>query len=369
MTQGINRYIGTKTAVCFGMMLLSRVLSISTSFAEEQYKPPASELQIHPFCIFGTGRADASLNAINPPDGLAFTKNGLLLATDAMNHRVQIFDPYSGKHLGSIGNSGVFEGEIVGILVLPDKGLLISDEKVNQVYRFEHTAISPVAFQPVPPPLLKGERFKRLCGMTSDSKGRIYIVDGITGQVRRYLPDFKPDPSWKFKTMRPDHKPFLNRAEGIAIYEPSGTIFLSSDRDGMICAFDLETGAWKGKTIGRKADALTGAPIDRSVFSRSVEGLAIMDGYLLAVDEGEISATRNFPGHLLIFDLRKDANDLVGWFGSYVSPDAVAVFPGSAKHPEPLIAVANQGAYEVLVYKWKEIKNEIVKARADTRIP
>ncbi|MDD5072558.1 MAG: hypothetical protein PHW51_02085 [Candidatus Omnitrophica bacterium] len=383
--QRIMRYIGIKAAVCFGVMQVFLVLSISSGFSEEQYKPPANELQVHPFREFGTGKADSSLSAINPPDGLAFTEDGLLLATDAINHRVQIFDPFSGKHVASIGDPGLFTGEIVNIISLPDKGLLISDEKANQIYRFKRTAVSPAAFQTMPPPLLSGEGFKKLCGMACDAKGRIYVVDGLTGQVRRYLPDFKLDSSWKFQSTRPDNEPMLHRAEGIAIDESSGMVFLSSDWDGMILAFDLETGRWSGKSIGRRSDALTGKPISQSVFSRSVEGLAVIDNYLLAVDEGEDSAAKSRYGHLLIFDLRSpmlyetDAemcrkrmadgvvDGLMGWIGNYFSPDAVAVFPGNAKHPEPLVAVANQGSYKVQVYKWKDIKNEMAKTQKKRR--
>jgi len=369
LLQRFIHYVGTKRAICFGVMQVFLILGISAGFSEEQYNPPAPELQIRPFCKLGTGKADASLSAINPPDGLAFTDDGLLLATDAMNHRVQIFDPYSGKHIGSIGNPDIFKGEVVDIAVSKDKGLLVSDEKANQIYRFGRAAALPVAFQFMPPPLLSGEGFKKLCGMASDSKGRLYVVDGIIGDVHRYLPDFKPDPGWKFQSMRPDNKPMLHKAEGIAIDESTGTLFLSSDWDGMILVFDLETGKWKGGSIGRKADKLTGAPVGRSVFSMSVEGLAIIDGYLLAVDEGEISATKNFLGHLLIFDLRSPANNLMGWLGSYVSPDGVAVFPGDAKNPEPLIAVANQGSYLVQVYKWKDIKKEMEKTQRKRRAP
>jgi len=375
-----------ETAVCFGIIQVFLILCLSAGFSQEQCNPPAPELQARIFCKFGTGKADASLPAVNPPDGLAFTDDGLLLATDALNHRVQIFDPYSGKHLGSIGDPGLFTGEVVDIAVLPDKGLLISDEKANQIYRFKRTAVFPAEFQSVPPPLLSGEGYKRLCGMACDSKGRIYVVDGLTGQVRRYLLGFKPDSSWQFQSIRPDKGPVLNKAEGIAIDESTGTLFLSSDLDGIIRAFDLETGKGTNKSIGRGADILTGKPLGQSVFSMSVEGLAIIDNYLLVVDEGEISALKNYHGHLLIFDLRSPvlyktdremcrkrmangvADGLVGWFGSYVSPDAVAVFPGNAKHP-PLVAIANQGSYEVLVYKWEDIKNKITKTHKKGMAP
>jgi hypothetical protein len=379
--------MGTKAAICFGVTQICLILSLSAGFSEEQYKPPAPELQVNPFREFGTGKPDASLSAINPPDGLAFTEDGLLLATDAMNHRVQIFDPYSGEHLGAIGNQDLFTGEIVDIITLPDRGLLVSDEKANQIYRFKRTAVTPAAFQTIPPPLLSGEGFTKLCGMAYDSKGRTYVIDGITGGVRRYLPDFKPDPGWRFQATRPDNEPMLHRAEGVAIDESKGTIFLSSDWDGMILAFDLETGKWTGKSIGRRSDALTGKPVGQSVFSRSVEGLAIIDRYLLAVDEGEDNAAKSRYGHLLVFDLSSPAlyetdagmcrkrmsegivDGLVGWLGNYFSPDAVAVFPGSAKHPEALVAVANQGSYKVTVYKWADIKNEIEMLRKKGRNP
>ncbi len=369
--------------VCTLFIFLLVIFNPTSGFSEEQYNPPAPELQIHPFCKLGTGRADASSPAINPPDGLAFTEDGLLLATDAMNHRVQIFDPYSGEHLGSIGNPGLFKGEIVCIIVLPDQGLLISDEKANQVYRFKRTAVSPAAFQSMSQPLLSGEGYKKLCGMARDSKGRIYVVDGITGHVCRYLPDFKPDSSWKFQSRRPDNGLILNKAEGIAIDESRGMLFLSSEWDGMIHAFNLETGEWTGKSIGRGTDALTGKPLGQSVFFRSVEGLAIIDNYLLAVDEGEISKLKNCHGHLLVFDLRSPvlyetdaekcrkrmadgfSDGLVGWFGSYASPDSVAIFPGSTEHPEPLIAVADQGSYLVQVYRWKEIQDALQKLRKE----
>jgi len=350
---------------------------------EEYCLPSAPELRVQPFRKFGTGKADASLFAINPPDGLAFTSEGLLLATDAMNHRLQIFDPYSGEHIGSIGDAGLFKGEIVNIIAMHDGGLLICDETANQIYRFKRTADLPVPFRPYGPPFFHGEGFKKLCGMACDSKERLYIVDGYLGEVRRYLPDFKPDSSWKFQRKRSDNEFILRRTEGIAIDESSGMLFLTSEWDGMIHAFKLETGQWLGKSIGRGTDAFTGKPLGQSVFSASVEGLAILDNYLLAVDEGQASPSMNHSGHLLIFDLRSPvlyetdadkcrarmaagvADGLAGWMGLYQSPDSVAVFSGNAKHPEPLIAVADQGAYQVLVYFWKDVLAALQKAKKE----
>ena len=340
---------------------------------------PAPELHAKVLRTFGLGRADSSAAAINPPDGLAFTKGGLLIATDAMNHRIQIFNPRTGEHLGHAGESGLITGLIVNVISLPNDGLLISDETASQAYYFENVGGSQVRYRPAGPPLFKGEGFRRLNGLACDSKRRIYVVDGPMGEVRRYLPNFKPDPGWKFHGRRPDNESLLKQSEGIAIDEKIDTLFLTSEQEGMIHTFRLETGEWLGKTIGRRTDVLTGKSLGQSVFQRSVEGLAIIGDYLLAVDEGQMDPSANWPGHLLIFHLRSPAlyetgadecrsrmesgvvDGLVGWLGSYRSPDGVAVFPGDGDS-EAMIAVADQGAYQVLVYLWKDVLAVLQKA-------
>ena len=208
------------------------------------------------------------------------------------------------------------------------------------------------------------------------------MVDGSMGEVRRYLPDFKPDPAWKFQGRYPGGASILKRSEGIAIDEKTGTLFLTSEREGIIHAFKLETGQWMGKTIGCRTDVLTGKPLGKSVFQRSVEGLAIMGDYLLAIDEGQADSAVNQPGHLLIFYLRSPAlyetgaeecrkrmesgvvDGLVGWFGYYRSPDGAAVFPGDG-NSEAMVAVADQGAYQILVYFWKDVLEALQKANKE----
>jgi len=46
---------------------------------------------------------------------------------------------------------------------------------------------------------------------------------------------------------------------------------------------------------------------------------------------------------------------LVGWLGEFSSPDGVAVFPGRSGGPGPLVPVAEQGPYRVLVYRGEEL--------------
>jgi hypothetical protein len=206
------------------------------------------------------------------------------------------------------------------------------------------------------------------------------VVDGRRGDVRRYLPEFKPDPAWTFRSNRP----VLHRSEGIAIDNKTGTLFLTSEWDGVIQAYNLETGQWLAKAIGCQTDTASGKPLGLSVFQRSVEGLAITGDYLLAVDEGTDDTAVNQPGHVLVFDLRSPAlyktsaeecrsrmaagraEGLVGWFGSYKSSDAVAIFPGAGNTPA-MVAVADQGAYRVHVYFWKDMLEALAKAKPVNR--
>lgn len=343
---------------------------------------PAPELHVNIFRTFGLGRADSSPAAINPPDGLAFTKDGLLIATDAMNHRIQIFNPHAGEYLGHAGDAALITGLIVNVISLPDDGLLVSDETANRAYRFEKDAAAKVGYRISSVPLFKDDGFTKLNGLACDAKKRIYAVDGRRGEIRRYLPDFKPDPVWKFQARRPDNKPLVNRSEGIAIDEKTGTLFLTSEWDGAIHAFRLETGDWMRKSIGRRIDALSGQSAGKSVFQRSVEGLAVMGDYLLAIDEGNDDPSVDSSGHVLFFYLRSPAlydtgaeeclarmeagaaEGLVGWLGSYRSPDSVAAFPGDG-NSEAMIAVADQGAYRVHVYLWKDVLEALQKIKRE----
>ena len=109
-------------------------------------------------------------------------------------------------------------------------------------------------------------------------------------------------------------------------------------------------------------------PTGTSLFSASIEGLWILDDYLLAADEAD-----GGEGHIIIFDLASDsifdhdADDyaklkadgkksaFIGGFGNFLSPDSVAAYT-DAKSGESYVAVADQGHYQVALYKWSDIK-------------
>jgi hypothetical protein len=367
-------------AICmssFAKELMPATSPATDSAANVAETPPAPELRVKPWREFGTGKADGASDSVNPPDGLAFTAEGLLLATDAKNHRVQVFDPTAGAHLGSFGGPDVFTGDVVGIAVGPGGDVVVSDETANRAYVFTRKDRGASAFVSAGPPIFGGKEWRRLTSVAYDSAGRFYAIDGGGSEVRRYLPGFVPDACWTFQGRRPDGEPMLHHADGIAIDEKTGTVFIPNEWDGVVLAFDAKTGRWLGKAVGRRCDPVSAKPTGKSVFSRSVEGLAILGDYLLAVDEGfdetHSGSDTNAPGRLLVFRLddpelyQTDADScrkrmaagqpagLVGWLGDFSSPDGVAVFAGAPQRPEPLVAVADQRHYRVVLYKGNEL--------------
>src|SRR5689334_6400261 len=92
-------------------------------------------IEVEPYAILGSGRPGKGAADFDKPDGVAFTPNGLLLATDAKNRRVQIWDVKTKAHLSEFGH-GIFGGEIVDIAVAPNGLALITDQTLNLAYAF-----------------------------------------------------------------------------------------------------------------------------------------------------------------------------------------------------------------------------------------
>ena len=367
---GLNCRAIRSEIVLLGLILIGCVplFGQAISSPENELEKFVAEVAVRPLCRLGTEITTQPETAITPPDGVTFLGPNLLAATDAAYYRIQFFNPRTGEHLGHCGDPAIISGEIVNMTALPNGDLLTSDERAGQVYQLVKTGTGKPGYRLEEKPLFRQDGFKRLNGLAADSRGRVYVVDGARGIVNRYLPGFKPDPSWKFQSRRPDNSVLLSRTEGIAIDEKSGTLFLTDESDGVIYAFDLETGRWTGKAIGRRVDRETGKALGKSVFQESIEGLAVIDDYLLAVDAGRAD---NY-GRLLIFDLRSpflydtgmeqcqqrmaagNPSGLVGAMGHYHAPDGVAVFSGD-DNAESLIAVAAQGDGQIMVYRWRDI--------------
>jgi len=347
-------------------------------------------IKVKPSGVFGTGHGGAGADDIDRPDGLAFTRDGLLLATDGVNKRIKVLDVVKGKIIGEFGR-GVIKGDVVNIAVADDGRVLITDEKLGIAYPFR--SLGGASFKSEGGPLFAGEGFKKLGGAAFDSQGRTYLVDAVLNEVRRYLRDGSADPSWHFEKARADGTCLLNATEGIVIDEPAGIVYVANEEDSTIQLFDYKTGRYRNALIGRGLDPGSRRPTGRSLFKGSVEGLAILHGYLLAVDEA--------GGKIHLFDLKepgvvnqdldkltgREGKGYIGYLGqgskvdlelpknsglkarvkagkvnmnkynppNYLcSPDSVAAYYEGAGG-ESYIALADQLNYRVAIYRWSEV--------------
>jgi DNA-binding beta-propeller fold protein YncE len=332
-----------------------------------------SAIEVRPYAIVGSGHPGAGAEDIDAPDGITFDANGSMLLTDAANHRVQVWSVVGvPKKLGEF--QAPAGGEIVDLAVSPIDGkLIVTDEDTHLAYAYDPPAknadghVTDLAgYKLKTPDMFSTEVVKKVGGITYDKQGRIYTVDAHQNLVRRYKADGTPDPTFKFaENGGVSH---LNGCEGIAVDDKRSLLYVSSEFTPGIQVFDLETGAPKNHIIGRKNDpAHPGMPTGKSVFVAAIEGLWILDDYLLASDEAD-----GGEGHILIFDLANesiydhDADDwaamkaagkqpaFIGGFGSFLSPDSVAAYTDK-ESGESYVAVADQGHYQVAMYKWSEI--------------
>ena len=380
--------------------------------SEKDPQREAWRINVEPYAIIGSGRPGKGAADFDKPDGVAFTPNGWLLATDAKNHRIQVWDVKTKARLGEFGH-GIVGGEVVDIAVTPTGIVLVTDQLLNLAYAFRPPKAGETNEKGKPLAAYEyqfagtrfGEQgFDKLGGIAVDSRGRVYAVDAHLNNVFRFTPEFKPDASWHFERSRADGSTYLHGCEGIAIDEANGQLFIASEKDAIIQVFDWETGVYKGKLIGANK-AETGMPTGKSVFSGSVEGLALAAGHLLAVDEsvGHIqvfdiaqpnafnmdleaytaaghkpnSGYKGFFGHSPTVDFEdktnkalqqqvKDGSIIPGQAnppGYFCSPDSITSFTDKTSG-ESYIAIADQCNFRLAVYRWSDISKAIAPVTA-----
>ena len=220
-------------------------------------------IKVEPSGVFGTGHGGAGEDDIDRPDGLTFTRDGLLLATDAVNKRIKVFDVVKGKKIGEFGR-GVIRGDVVNIAVADDGRVLITDEKLGIAYPFR--SLGGASFKSEGEPLFAGEGFRKIGGAAFDSQGRTYLVDAILNEVRRYL-RAAGGPFMAFRSAgrrhmsaSSDRRAIMNR-QALFMW-PIG---------GLDPAFDYKTGRYRNALIGRGFDPGR-AGRRASLFKESVEG-------------------------------------------------------------------------------------------------
>ncbi len=365
------------TALTASMLLLGSA-HCSSSPADASVSDGPSEdnltaaINVKPLLTIGTGNGGAGANDINAPDGIIFNKTGNLLITDAANHRVQVWDIKNNRRLGDFGSPELFRGEVVDLAENPLTGqVIVTDEDTHVAYAFDPPTgreagdAAFAGYKSSGPDWFSGENVIKVGGITYDSKGRIYTVDARQNLVRRYDSKGKPDPTFKFAEL--GSVKYLNGCEGIAVDEKRGNLYVSNEFDSVIQVFDLASGAYKKQTIGKHSDPATpGVGTGPSVFPAAIEGLWMLDDYLLASSEADGGV-----GSVMIFDLSNDkvfntgpddwktleadrkASPYKGAFGSFSSPDSVTAWTDA--DGESYVAVADQGHFKVPVYRWSDV--------------
>lgn len=383
--------------------------------AEKESDRTVWKIEVAPYRTLGGGRPGKGAADIDKPDGVAFSPKGLLYATDAGNHRIQVWDVKTGTRLGEFGH-GIFGGEIVDIAVGPDETVFITDQTLNLAYVFvppqpgqldeKGRPLGPYDYQ------FKGTRFgeqqfEKLGGIAIDSRGRIYVVDAHRNDVHRFNPDATIDHSFKFEKNRADGTTYLHGCEGIAIDEGTSSLFIASEKDSTIVVFDSESGVYKHQFVGANLDA-GDKPGGKHVFFGSVEGLTIARDHLFAVDES--------AGHIQMFDLKRPDSfnhDLTSYTpavnrpsgyrgyvghgpmvnfedktnlelqkqvkagsvipgqsnpsGYFCSPDSISSYTDSATN-ESYIAIADQCNYRLVIYRWSDISKALGQPIAMTEV-
>jgi DNA-binding beta-propeller fold protein YncE len=370
--------------------------------AENDPQRTTWRLDIAPYATLGSGHPGKEDADFDKPDGVAFTPSGLLLATDAKNRRVQVWDVKTRARLGEFGHK-TFGGEVVDIAVAPSGLVLVTDQTLNLAYAFVPPgpgAVDPDTGKPLQAfdYQFKGTRFgeqgfDKLGGVAIDAQNRIYAVDAHLNEVRRFRPDCSTDPTWHFEKTRPDGDTYLHGCEGIAIREEAGELFVASEKDAVVQVFDTQSGRYKRRLVGAGV-AGPGEPAGKHVFFGSVEGLTLVGDYLLAVDESaghvqifDIAKPTAYNADLLAFSAGDRSGGYVGFFGHapkydfedkanaalqkgvkdgslrpgelnppgyFCSPDSIASFY-DRESGDTFVAVADQCNYRIEVFRWSDI--------------
>jgi len=267
------------------------------------------------------------IDQLAQPDDVEFLSDGTLLVSDVDNNRIQHFST-DGKLLNSItaNELGIADPNIIptGISSDEDGYIYISLEGAGTVVRLT-TELKLDQFIGQKCDITANKYYSckhRNClimpqGLIVSAKGDVYVIDMAkkvfkVGDQRNF--GFK-----KFKKITKNNKAYykydkkfartqeitkiMRKSEGMAIYsdrnllliaeeKPSIDQFGNSKKKRYVAEFDLKTGKFVDELIG--VERVDGNIID-GYFYDSVEGLAILNNLLLAVDEK--------AGKVYMFDL------------------------------------------------------------------
>ena len=318
---------------------------------------------IQPYLILG-GTQGKMIEQFDEPDAVAFMNDGRLLAGDTKNGRFKIYN-LSERSLSivSVGEPGTGDcqfdnsleiilangrkiyNEVQGIACNSEDEIFVVDQGNRRILVFDAKSIClksrTIDLKPylVRPDSTKGTTYTSIQGLAVDEMDNLYLTDTGTRRIYKFRTDGTMDHEFQFQ-LQDDNGYILIDPESMVIQ--GRNLFVADEGHQLIKVFDTMTGRFTGKVIGY-AD----------LFGRDVEGLAIYQDYLFAINE-EV-------GQVMIFDLKKENVSLIGSFGKkgltpgrFLSPDGLAV----SKDGQYLV-VADQGNFRLQVFQLQNILQAI----------
>ena len=317
-----------------------------------------------PYLILG-GTKGHMIEQFNEPNAVAFTKDGRLLAGDTQNGRFKIYTitdhTLTIQTVGEPGkgpcqfdnslevvlpNGRKIYNEVVGIAINSKGEIYVVDQGNRRLQVFDANGnclikrtidLAPIL---VPPSRADGTRYTSIQGLAIDEMDNIYLTDTGTRRIYKFRKDGTPDPKFHFQVRDTNKKHILKDPESMVIR--GRDLYVADEGHRCIKVFHRETGNYTDRIIGYP-----------DLFKRDVEGLAIYQNFLFAINE-EV-------GQVMVFDLTKEPPRLIGYFGKkglapgrFLSADGVAV-----SQDGHYLAIADQGNYRIQVFLLQEILRAI----------
>lgn len=131
------------------------------------------------------GRRGEAPGEFNFPTHVAYV-DGELYVTDTMNHRVQVLDPGSGRALRTIGERGLYVGNLVrpkGIAVDSEKNVYVIESYYDHLLVFDRKGRFLMGFGGAG---AGTGRFYLPSGVWTDRLNRVFVADTFNGRIAVY---------------------------------------------------------------------------------------------------------------------------------------------------------------------------------------
>lgn len=335
MNKKVLKRIGVILA-CLG--LVSACFSSRIEIKDNELVPTTVPLGYVPYPQDGYGDGP---NQLGQPDDVEILKDGRMVISDVYNNRIQVFDK-DGKLVKSITHleMGIESPEIVpaGVSKDGDGFMYVTLEGAGKIARF-NPDMDFVQFIGKPGQLTADNYYDEENsgilmmpqGLIVSSQGDVFVIDmeqdvfrtkeRRSFRIRKFIPVKEKDEVIYQEDLdfarSQEITTVMNKSEGMALSEEAGLLFIAEekassiqfgtgiknpDKYRYIGVFDMQTGKFTGRLIGV---TIVGGRMTNGYHTDSIEGLAVFEDYIFAVDEKQ--------GKIYIYDIM--SGSLLGDFG------------------------------------------------------